>query len=568
LRDQLKGIVTLDDIVVVQSQRVSHSRTLVLPDGSEVEETVEVGSNIDQLAARILAVVKEDGLEKKPETDKQIVNLASEIAKPEIHPVDHNDIKTQAEPITSKDCDPLPSDKITLPDLSEVKGDFTASPPSGATNPAIVSTGLPPDKVPPTATDVIVIETTGKVETENLAPRPDGGQNRPVDTKTKLQARQLEIAAFGTISSGKSALLNALAGREVFTSDPCGGTTVRRGEVPWPNDDKITLIDTPGLAEVNNAEHEKIALETARSAEIVLFVIDGALKSFEHDVLTKLSKLSKRVILCLNKADWISESNQVILLDQLRDQLKGIVTLDDIVVVQSQRVFHSRTLVQPDGSEVEETVEVGPNIDQLATRILDVVKKDGRDLLLNNLLLRAHALTDEARNRVRAHLDKRAAEVVDSHAWQAGTAAALMPTPVLDLAASSVVLVKMTYELAQVYGQSITFDAAAKLFREVGKSLVGVIGTAAILPTVASTLKSVPGVGTITGGVLQGLVQALIARWAGAVMTEHFRNGMNPREGSMAELARVKWEEVTQPTALAALIKAGLTHIPTSRTTN
>lgn len=393
---------------------------------------------------------------------------------------------------------------------------------------------------------------------------------RVEDEIAKMHAQQLEIAAFGTISSGKSALLNALAGREAFTSDPRGGTTVRRSEVSWPNDDKVTLIDTPGLAEVNGAAHEEIARATARSAELLLFVIDGALKSFEHDALRKLSSLGKRVIVCVNKADWISDSNQIVLLEQLRGQVKGIVTPEDIVVVQSQRVTRSRTRVLPDGSEREETVELEPNIDQLATRILDVVKKDGRDLLLGNLLLRAHALADDARERVRAHMDRRAVEVVDSNMWQAGAAAALVPVPVLDFAASSAVLVKMTLELARVYGQPMTFDAAGKLCRELGKNLVAVIGTAAIVPTVAATvasaLKSVPGVGTLAGGALQGVVQALIARWVGVVMCEHFRSGMTPREGSIAELARAKWAEVTQPSALAAHLKASLTHLSTSKT--
>jgi uncharacterized protein len=39
----------------------------------------------------------------------------------------------------------------------------------------------------------------------------------------KQTAQTLEIVAFGTISSGKSSLLNALAGRDVFQTDPRGG---------------------------------------------------------------------------------------------------------------------------------------------------------------------------------------------------------------------------------------------------------------------------------------------------------------------------------------------------------
>ncbi len=68
--------------------------------------------------------------------------------------------------------------------------------------------------------------------------------------EAKRESQELEIVAFGTISSGKSSLLNALAGRPVFRTNVVGGTTAARSEIPWPAGDKVVLIDTPGLAEV------------------------------------------------------------------------------------------------------------------------------------------------------------------------------------------------------------------------------------------------------------------------------------------------------------------------------
>jgi hypothetical protein len=69
-----------------------------------------------------------------------------------------------------------------------------------------------------------------------------------VDQVEEKQAAQtLEIVAFGTISSGKSSLLNALAGRDAFQTDPRGGTTRQRLEIPWPGSDRVLLVDTPGL---------------------------------------------------------------------------------------------------------------------------------------------------------------------------------------------------------------------------------------------------------------------------------------------------------------------------------
>ena len=50
------------------------------------------------------------------------------------------------------------------------------------------------------------------------------------EMEEKREAQSLEIVAFGTISSGKSSVLNLLAGRDVFATDARGGTTVNRNE--------------------------------------------------------------------------------------------------------------------------------------------------------------------------------------------------------------------------------------------------------------------------------------------------------------------------------------------------
>ena len=112
--------------------------------------------------------------------------------------------------------------------------------------------------------------------------------------ETKLETQSLEIVAFGTVSSGKSSLLNALAGRDVFRTDAKAGTTLARNEIPWPGVDRVTLVDTPGLAEVHGATREELAKRESRDADLVLFVVDGPLKDFEFEVLKTLAAMEKR----------------------------------------------------------------------------------------------------------------------------------------------------------------------------------------------------------------------------------------------------------------------------------
>ena len=74
---------------------------------------------------------------------------------------------------------------------------------------------------------------------------------------------------------------------------------------------------------------------------------------------------------------------------------------------------------------------------------------------------------------------------------------------------------------------------------------------------IASLLKTVPGVGTIAGGLLQGLVQALVTRWVGNVFVKYLQNEMQPPPGGLAEVARSEWKLLTRPESLRRLISLG-----------
>src|SRR5687767_10836083 len=193
---------------------------------------------------------------------------------------------------------------------------------------------------------------------DNLA-QVDDLQDRaelPDDVRRQLQAlvarveekqtsQKLEIVAFGTISSGKSSLLNALAGRDAFQTDPRGGTTRERLEIPWPGDDRVSLIDTPGLGDVEGAERVAVAAQAARDADLVLLVVDGPLRESEHQLLARLGEMEKRILVCLNKADWYDDTDKAALLGQIASQVHGIVQPEDVIAVRSQPTVRTRVRV-------------------------------------------------------------------------------------------------------------------------------------------------------------------------------------------------------------------------------
>jgi uncharacterized protein (DUF697 family) len=322
--------------------------------------------------------------------------------------------------------------------------------------------------------------------------------------------------------------------------------------------DEVRLVDTPGLGEIDASHRQHVAAASAKDADVVLLVVDGPLRDSEFQLLEKLAEMEKRVVICLNKEDWYTPRDRDALLGQIARQSAAFVAEGDIVAVRSRPTFRERIRVLPDGREVPEMVEVPPDIQPLAERILQIVQRDGRDLLAANLLLQSRGLVDEAKERVRTALDGRAWEIVDKYTWGAAGAAALSPLPVVDLAAGAAISTKMVMDLARVYHQDIDIDVAVNLLGQQGKNLLGVLGTTAATPmitaSIASLIKGVPGVGTLAGGMMQGIVQAVITRWIGGIFITYFKNEMRTPPGGLAALARKEWERVTSAAELRKLV--------------
>ncbi len=374
----------------------------------------------------------------------------------------------------------------------------------------------------------------------------------------KREQQTLEIVAFGTISSGKSSVLNLLAGRDVFSTHVRGGTTIQRNEIPWPGMDRVVLVDTPGLGEIDGAVHVNISADAARDADLVLLVVDGPLRASEFELLKQLGEMEKRVLVCLNKTDWYTEDDRGKLIGQLQRQTSGVVNARDIIALQAQAGFRVRHTVLADGTQSSERVEVPPDIEPLAMRLTGVIDHDGKRLIMANLLLQSRGLVEKARARVRQSIDERAWKVVDRYMWGAGGAAAVVPFPLVDLAVGVGISTKMIVDLAEIYQQKVDLDTASRWLGEMGKNLIGVLGANAAAPAIAaivgSMLKTIPVAGHLAGGILQGAVQALITKWIGSVFIEYFRNEMQTPVGGLTGLARRQWEHVTQVSELRKLL--------------
>jgi uncharacterized protein (DUF697 family) len=130
---------------------------------------------------------------------------------------------------------------------------------------------------------------------------------------------------------------------------------------------------------------------------------------------------------------------------------------------------------------------------------------------------------------------------------------------VLDVLISSGVAIKMVVDLARVYRQDVDINLATRLVAQLGKNLIAILGVNAAAPAIAAgiagILKTVPIAGTIAGGALQGIVQALVIRWVGGVFIEYFKGEMQQPEGGLANLARREWQQLTTPAELFKFVQ-------------
>jgi GTPase len=350
----------------------------------------------------------------------------------------------------------------------------------------------------------------------------------------KLEAGRVEIAAYGEINAGKSALLNALLGKPVFEVAAVGGKTRERAHAEWRPEARefsgagatLVLVDTPGLNEAGGAAREQLARESARYADIVLFVTDGDLNSIEFSAIELLHGLHKPVVLVINKIDRFTARE----LDEIRasitQRVHGIVSPQYIVLAAGHPLPETRIFVEPDGRERQETRPRNPVIEDLQVCILDILEREGKAVVAINASLFATEVAERIASlkvTARAH---EADALIEKFMWGKATAVAFNPVPVLDIlgvVASDVTMIAM---LGRIYGQPISHENARHLVNDIIGAW-GVTGFVTMLTHVVSGgfKTAMPFLGAAVTAIPQGVAAAWATYVVGKAATVYFRDG-------------------------------------------
>jgi small GTP-binding protein len=293
----------------------------------------------------------------------------------------------------------------------------------------------------------------------------------------KLMAGRVEIVVFGEISTGKSALINALVGEAVASVNVRGGWTKDIWNVSWDGagycvpgvgDSQLVLIDTPGLNEVDGAERAEMAREAAGRADLVLFVTDSDLNEVEYSALVELAASHKPILLVLNKADLYPPEELDELLTLFRGpRLTGIVDVENIVTAKADPRKVETIIESADGKSRSEWRKPTPDVAALRERILSVLAAEGKELVALNAAMYAADRSDRmGALRVRMR-NERATATIWSFAVLKSIGVASNPLAVADVIGGTAVDAVMVVTLGKVYGIEITTANARELITSI-----------------------------------------------------------------------------------------------------
>ena len=393
----------------------------------------------------------------------------------------------------------------------------------------------------------------------------------------RLDQRRLRLAVFGRVGVGKSSLLNALTGTELFATNVAHGSTREQQVEPWPlaidGLNGVDLMDTPGLDEVGAAERQRLAADLAIAADLVLFVVDSDLTSLDLEALEQLLQRGKPLLLVLNRIDTWPAGEHDALLASIRRRLppvSGNLMLVAVAAAPRQAQLRADGRVRSEPST--------PQIDGLIRVLRPLLNQEGELLLAINALREAdrfHGLLLSGR----LQLGRSAAgKLIGRYAALKAAGVAANPFVMLDLAAGLACDTALVVELSRLYGLPMAGAAARQLLLRLsaqglllGGAQLGIQATLSVIRQLLLAAAPLSGGLTLAPAAPVALAQAALAvqatqrtgrLTATALLNSQRRGGARPG-ALLRRLARQdervgrwlqRWPSGTTPTAAKGLL--------------
>jgi small GTP-binding protein len=350
----------------------------------------------------------------------------------------------------------------------------------------------------------------------------------------KLENGRVEIAAFGEVGSGKSALLNALAGEPLFAVSAEHGSTDKVSKAGFKNT-RLVLVDTPGINEAAGELRGKLAEETVRYTDLVLFVADGDLNRVEVDALKDLCDLHKPMLLVINKADLLSAMQVKEISESILRKVGHRIGAADIVFAAAAPRETEREIHKADGGVEIVRYQPKPKIEALEKRMLEVLDREGKAIIALNASLFATDVSEQIKALKQHVRGKEVTRLIYYFMLGKALVVGANPLPVFDVLAGIASDGLMVQRIGAIYGTDFSLKNAQGMVLEILRAW-GLMAAAEYgLHVAADLLRTVTfGTSTVLTAVPQGLAAAWSTYVVGNAANVYFRDagwgGRSPKE--------------------------------------
>jgi GTP-binding protein Era len=371
----------------------------------------------------------------------------------------------------------------------------------------------------------------------------------------KLENGRVEIAAFGEVGSGKSALLNALAGEQVFAVSAEHGSTDKVSKAGFKNT-RLILVDTPGINEAAGELRGKLAEETVRYTDLVLFVADGDLNRVEVDALKELCDLHKPMLLVINKADLLGPAQVKEISESILRKVGHRIGAADIVFAAAAPRETEREIHKADGNVEIVRYQPKPKIDMLEKRMLEVLDREGKAIIALNASLFATDVSEQI-SALKQHVrGKEVRRLIYYFMLGKALVVGANPVPVFDVLAGMASDALMVQRIGAIYGTDFSLKNAQGMVLEILRAW-GLMAAAEYgLHVAADLLRTVTfGTSTVLTAVPQGLAAAWSTYVVGNAANVYFRDAGWGGRSAKEIVQEILTGAETQKTSILAPIR-------------
>lgn len=379
----------------------------------------------------------------------------------------------------------------------------------------------------------------------------------------KLEHSVVQIAAFGMVGRGKSSVLNALVGQNIFPTGALHGVTRSIDTINWhltPEQiaetsenlqrliipgkaGQIQLIDTPGIDEVNGEAREALACDLAKRVDLILFMVSGDITQVEYRALAKLREAGKPMLLVFNKIDQYPQADRLAIYQKIKEErVKELISPDEIIMVAASPI-EVRGIKDKAGKIKVQRIPGKPQVASLQLKILELLHREGKSLVALNSMLFADEVNEQLLQRKLAIREQAANELINKGMMVKAMTIALNPVTAIDLFSGAIIDVGIIISLSRLYGITMTQSGAVKLLKSIALSMGGISASELLATLGLSSLKGILGLAIpATGGlslapylsvaIAQGAVGGVSSYAIGQITKTYLANGASWGEQS------------------------------------